>query len=454
MGEAEQAYAPIRRRPHPVRNHGLPGRPSSGGNARSLVGRTRLAPALAYPDFRLFWGSGAMITSGMQAGMVVQAWLLFDITGDPLALGLLGFARGVPGLASNLAGGVLADKFDRRRVMMAGTIGNAVVFLALATLALTGVVEVWHILAAAFISGGLQAFEGPARQAIFPHLVSRQHLTNAVSLVSAMNPSVRIFVPIVTGFLIDGVGVGYDGAATALYAVAALYVGGTAMMLLIHMPTIERALGSGLQTMVEGARFLTTHRTLGFLVLMAFVHGVGMSYTTLLPVLAVEFASESSGSTLGFLFAAGGVGGTLGALIGGALGGRVRPAVLLVGGGVTFGTALATFSFIPLYGAVLLVLLAASLGNNIFQVTGQSALQSRVPDSYRGRVMGFWAMQFIVFVPLGALGLGGVAGAYGASTALLISGSFVSIFALVGGGLHAGVRGLGHAAGAEQTKAG
>ena len=78
-----------------------------------------------------------MITSGMQAGMVVQAWLLFDITGDPLALGLLGFVRGIPGVASSLAGGVLADKFDRRRVMMAGTIGNAVVFSALATMALT-----------------------------------------------------------------------------------------------------------------------------------------------------------------------------------------------------------------------------------------------------------------------------------------------------------------------------
>jgi len=130
---------------------------------------------------------------------------------------------------------------------------------------------------------------------------------------------------------------------------------------------------------------------------MAFVHGVGMSYTTMLPVLAVEFNSESSGSALGLLFAAGGVGGTLGALIGGALGGRVWPTVILVGGGVTFGLALATFALIPLFGAVLVVLLVVSLGNNAFQVTGQSALQSRVPDSYRGRVIGFWAMQFIVF---------------------------------------------------------
>ncbi len=393
-----------------------------------------------------------MITSGQQVGTVVQAWLLFDITGDPLALGLLGFARGIPALATNLVGGVLADKFDRRRVMMAGTIGNAAVFLAQALLVLTGAVQVWHILGAAVLVGGLQAFEGPARQAIFPHLVSRQHLTNAVSLISAMNPSVRIFVPIATGFLIDGVGVGYDGAASAMFAVSVLYLGGTAMMLLIHMPRIERAVGGGIQTMVEGARFLTTHRTLGFLVLMAFVHGIGMSYTTMLPVFAVEFNVESSGSALGLLFAAGGVGGTLGALIGGALDRRVRPAVLMVGGGVTFGLALATFSFIPLFGAVLLVLLVASLGNNIFQVTGQSALQSRVPDSYRGRVIGFWSMQFILFVPLGALGLGVVAGAYSTPVALAILGSFVGIFALLGGGLHAGVRGLGQAGSAEQAK--
>jgi MFS family permease len=413
----------------------------------------RLTPAFAHRDFRLFWAAGAMITSGMQAGMVVQAWLLFDITGDPLALGLLGFVRGIPGVASSLAGGVLADKFDRRRVMMAGTIGNAVVFSALATMALTGEIQVWHILGSGFLVGGLQAFEGPARQAIFPHLVSRQHLTNAVSLISAMNPAVRIFAPIVTGLLIDSVGVGYDGAASALFVVSALYLGGTAIMLLVHMPKIERALGSGLQTMVEGARFLKTHRTLGFVLLMAFVHGVGMSYTTMLPVFAVAFDSESSGSALGFLFAAGGVGGTLGALIGGVLGGRVRHAVLMVGGGVTFGLALATFSFIPLFGVVLLVLLLASLGNNIFQVTGQTALQSRVPDSYRGRVMGFWSMQFIVFVPLGALGLGVLAGAYGTPVALAISGSFVGLFAIFGGGLHPGVRSLGHAGSAEQDEA-
>ena len=203
--------------------------------------------------------------------------------------------------------------------------------------------------------------------------------------------------------------------------------------------------------MVEGARFVSAHRTLGFLLLMAFVHGIGMSYTTMLPVFAVEFDSESSGSALGLLFAAGGVGGTLGAIIGGALGGRVRPAILMVSGGVTFGLALATFSFIPLFGVVLLVLLAASFGNNVFQVTAQSALQSRIPDNYRGRVMSLWSWQFIVFVPLGALGLGAIAGTFSAPIALLVSGSIVGLFALLVAGVHPGIRRLGHAHTAEQS---
>jgi MFS family permease len=418
----------------------------------SLVGRTKLAPAFAYPDFRLFWASGAMITSGQQVVVVVQAWLLFDITRDPLALGLLGFVRGIPALASNLVGGVLADKFDRRHVMMAGNVGIAAVSLALAMLTLTGGVQVWQILGSALLVGGLQAFEGPARQAIYPHLVSRRDLTSAVSLISAMNPSVRIVVPIIAGFLIDGVGVGYDGAATALFAVVALYLGGSATMLLIHMPRIERALGGGIQTMIEGARFLTTHRTLGFVVLMAFVHGIGMSYTSMLPVFAVEFDGEASGSALGFLFAAGGVGGTLGSLGGGALGGKVRPAILMVGGGVTFGLALATFAFVPLFQGVLFVLLLASVGNNIFQVTGQGALQSRVPDSYRGRVIGFWSMQFIVLVPLGSLVLGAIAGAFGTPAALAVLGGFVGISALLLGGLNPRIRSLGYAGSAEQAK--
>ena len=400
----------------------------------ALMKRFRVAAALTHRDFRLFWVGSIMSTSGRQAGMVVMAWLLYDLTGSALQLGLLGFARAVPAFVLGLYGGVLADKVDQRRLLVVTMAGSAGVYAALAALTLVGALQVWHILGITFLAGAVGAFEGPPRQALFPHLIDRRDLTSAVAVNTAVDPGVRIFIPIIAGVLIDRVGVGHAGAALSLVLVGCVYLVGTYLFLRIHAPRVERSRGGGLKELADGFRYILANHIFSFLILMAFVHALfGLAYTALLPIFAVEIDADSSGSILGLLFAAGGLGGFLGSFVGGmgAIARRQGPVMIL--SGVLYGGALVIFALTPtsIYGLMLMVLLMGSLWNQVFGVASQSILHQMVPDVYRGRVMGFWGMQYTMVHPLGTLQIGAMASFLGAPVAMAISGSVVALFALL-----------------------
>ena len=142
--------------------------------------------ALRHRNFRLYWLGFVTSVSGMQMFLVIQAWLVYDLTGSALQLGLVALARAIPAMVLGLVGGVVADKVDQRRLLVKTTAGVATIYLVLGILTLTGGVQVWHILASVFLIGGLQAFDQPSRQAIFPNLIDRKDMMSAVEL--AINP--------------------------------------------------------------------------------------------------------------------------------------------------------------------------------------------------------------------------------------------------------------------------
>ena len=405
--------------------------------------RLQLVAALAHRDFRLFWAGSALSISGRQTSMIAMAWLLYDITGSPLQLGLLGFVRFVPALVLGLAGGVAADKADRRQLLIATGIGAAAVFAALATLTLTGSVQTWHVLGAGFLASSVGAFEGPSRQSIFPHLIDRRDLTNAVALTATINPSVRIVMPLAAGIAIDRLGEGYTGAAAVLFFIAGMYLVSSYLMFRVHMPRLRGALGSGLQNVVAGIRYVRSNHVFAFLLLMAYVWGFfGQSYTVLLPVFAAAIDEESSGVILGSLFSISGLGGIVGALISGGARSGPRPGLVIVAMGVAFGGTVAGFAYSPWYGLTLFLLMLASMTHQIFGVTAQSILQQRVADEYRGRVMGLWGMQFSVLHSLGNLQIGALALFLGAPAAVAIAGAVVAVYAVFVAGTDRQIRGL------------
>ena len=405
--------------------------------------RLQLVAALAHRDFRLFWAGSALSISGRQTSMIAMAWLLYDITGSPLQLGLLGFVRFVPALILGLAGGVAADKADRRHLLIATGIGAAVVFAALAALTLTGSVQTWHVLGAGFLASSVGAFEGPSRQSIFPHLIDRRDLTNAVALTATINPSVRIVMPLAAGIAIDRLGEGYTGAAAVLFFIAGMYLVSSYLMFRVHMPRLRGALGSGFQNVVAGVRYVRSNHVFAFLLLMAYVWGFfGQSYTVLLPVFASAIDEESSGVILGSLFSISGLGGIIGALIGGGPRSLPRPGLVIVAMGVAFGGTVAGFAYSPWYGLMLFLLMLASMTHQIFGVTAQSILQQRVADEYRGRVMGLWGMQFSVLHSLGNLQIGALALFLGAPAAVAIAGTVVAAYTIFVAGTDRQIRGL------------
>ncbi len=407
--------------------------------------RAQLVAALAHRDFRLFWAGSAFSISGRQTSMVVMSWLLFDITGSPLQLGLLGFIRFVPALVLGLAGGVAADKADRRQLLVGTTLGGAAIFTVLATLTLTGSVQVWHVLATAFLAMSMGAFEGPSRQAIFPHLIDRRDLTNAIALTATINPSVRIVMPLAAGIAIDRLGAGYAGAAAVLFFIAGEYLAASYLMFRVHMPRLQGALGSGLQNIAQGVRYVRSNHVFAFLILMAYVWGFfGQAYTALLPVFAVAIDPESSGFVLGTLFSISGLGGIIGALIAGSLRSVVRPGLIIIAMGVSFGVTLAGFAYSPWYWLTLLMMMLAAMSHEIFGVTAVSIIQRRVDDQYRGRVMGLWTMQFSVLHSLGNLQIGLLAVVLGAPAALAIAAAVVAAFAIFVAGSDRQIRGLRH----------
>jgi MFS family permease len=389
--------------------------------------------ALRHRNFRIYWLGFVTSVSGMQMFLVIQAWLVFDLTGSALQLGFLALARAIPAVVLGLIGGVVADKVDQRRLLIGTTAGVATIYLVLGTLTLTGIVQVWHILASVFLIGALQAFDQPTRQAIFPNLIDRRDMMSAVALNSTIHPGTRIFAPVVAGLLIDHLGIPRQGAAVAIFIVTCTYATFSYMMFRVHLPPVKRASGSsGFQDLTNGIKYIMVRPVFRLLILTSFVNAFfGMAHVTLMPIFAQNLLGDASGSAISLLFSVAGIGGLMGAVLGGSLGAMRRKGWLIIGGASTYGGLLSAFAFAPWYGLALAVEWLASICLQVFAVTSQSALHSLVPDEFRGRVMGVWGMTHSVMQPVGGMAMGGAASGLAASVVVAIGGGVVALFGLL-----------------------
>ena len=400
--------------------------------------------ALKHRDFRIYWTGVVTSVTGMQMFMVVQAWLVYDLTGSALQLGLLAFFRAVPSVVLGLIGGVVADKVDQRRLLIATNTGVACIYLILALLTLYDIIQVWHVLTSAFVIGGLQAFNQPSRQAIFPNLIDRKDMMSAVALNSTVHPGTRIFAPLVAGILIDYVGVPRQGAGVAILIVAFAYLAFVLMMLRVRLPQISRAsTGNGLQNLLDGMKYIVVRPVFRILILTSFMNAFfGMSHVTLMPIFAEKLLGDASGSGISLLFSVAGIGGLIGAFVGGSMGSIRGKEWLIIGGTGGYGVMLIAFAFVPWYGIALMLEWIAAIFLQLFSVTAQTTLQSVVPDEFRGRVMGIWGMTHSTMQPFGGMTMGALATFLGASISVAIGGCIVAIWGFMGVGLQGDIRNI------------
>ena len=250
--------------------------------------------ALRHRDFRLYWIGFLVSISGQQMLWMVQPWLIYELSGSKVYLGLNALAQAVPATALVLLGGVVADKFDQRKLL----IGMQGVYIALlgvlATLALTELLVVWHIFVVSFIHSGVSSFENPARQSMFPHLVDRDAMPNAVAMNSSVHPATRIFAPGLGGLILAGALAVTDSPRVAGGTVLLLAIGGVAvyalMLMRVHLPPVKRSRGGTmLSDIAAGTKFIWRNRIVAHLIGMAYYNMFfGISLGVLFPVIAKD----------------------------------------------------------------------------------------------------------------------------------------------------------------------
>jgi MFS family permease len=388
-----------------------------------------LPPALHYPGYRAYWLGLLASVGGFQMLRFGQSWLVYQLTGSPLALGYVGLASGVSAIGLNLFGGVFADKFDQRRLIMTTQGLTAGLIFVLATLTLLDAVQVWHIVVIAFGVGAVEAFDGPARQVLYPHLIDRRLMVSAVALNSAVWQGTRIIAPAVAGFIIA-----WAGTAVAFYLAGLGFLTMATMTYGLRVSRITRkGRGSAAHDILEGLTFIRQNAAFSFLIAMTFFNSFfGLAYITLMPVLAVDILHVGAKGQ-GLLMSVGGVAALLTTLWLSSRSSVGSKGWLIIGGGVMSGLSVAalglTSAFVGSFPLALAIMFVIGICNTTYTTSIQSSLQMLVPDGMRGRVMGFYGVTYNI-VPLGGMLAGALANLITAPLAIAVGGLAVAAFAI------------------------
>lgn len=351
---------------------------------------------------------------------VATSWLVYRLTGSAFLLGIVGFAGQVPSFFIAPIVGVWVDRWDRHRTLVATQVLSMLQSFALAALALTGVIQIWHIIVLSISQGLINAFDMPTRQAFVVRMIeNREDLGNAIALNSSMFNAARLIGPAVAGIVIAAVGEGLcflaDGISYIAVVVSLLAM--TIQRLPVH-PRRTRVLDE----LIEGWNYVRTSlpiRTI--LLLLALVSLVGVPYTVLMPIVAGEVLHGDS-QTLGFLMAAVGVGA-----LAGAVSLAMRRTVLGLGREIalaagTFGTSLICLGLSRAFWLSLPLMLVIGFGMMRQMASSNTILQTIVAEDKRGRVMAFYSMAFLGMAPFGSLLAGSLAARIGAPETIIVSG--------------------------------
>ncbi len=378
----------------------------------------RALDSLRVPGFRRFMLSMAFFTAAMQIQVVAQGWLIFDITGSSLALGIVISMWSVAIVVVAPFGGVVADRVDKRLLIMLTWAASGVIFGFIWLLIVADQIEVWHLALAALLNGILFSFNIPARFALISQLVSDSRLMNALALVSLVFNIAGVVFPLVGGALVDSVGVGSVYLCiTVLYLVTA----GTASLI----PSLQKAAGGArqgfMQEFVAGIRLVRHDAALLSLMFMALAAIVfGQSYFVLLPELAADrFGVPASG--LGLLMAMLGLGGVVGNLVIANLRPNVELGRWMVVLGCASALGIPLLAVAPNLGTGAAVLLFLGVTGMPFLTINQTMIQRLTPPEARGRVLSLYMLTWGM-MPIGIVGTSALADAAGVTVPLVGSG--------------------------------
>jgi len=368
--------------------------------------------AFRHRNFRLFFAGQAVSLVGSWMQSVAQAWLVLTLTNDPLILGVVAAAQWTPVLLLGLFGGLIADTLPKRWTLIVCESTLAALALILGVLTLTGLVQVWMIMVLAVLLGCVNAIEMPVRQAFAVEMVGREDVVNAVILNSALFNSARVIGPAVAGLTIAATNTGVafliNGASFLAVIVGLLMMRDSEL----HSPPPMRRPRTAREVVAsvgEGVSYVRqTPVVLFSVVVVGLAATIGMNFQVTIP----PFARATLGgdaADFGFLMTATGLGSVAAALW---LASRRRPAPWLIpSGAALLGAALILIAILPRIAVALPALTLAGFGAIGMAATGNTTIQTVVPDELRGRVMSVYTTVFAGSTPIGAIFAGAIASA-------------------------------------------
>ena len=384
--------------------------------------------ALRHRNFRLFFFGQLVSLIGTWMQNTAQGWLVYQLTGSKILLGVVAATGSLPMLLFGVWGGSVADRYPKRSVLLVTQTWMMLMALTLAALVAGGWVRPWHIVMVAAGTGLGMAFDMPVRQSFMVEMANREDLMNAISLNSSIVNSARVIGPATAGLLMAKVGI-----AACFFLNGLSFLGVIAGLWMMRLPPRAAAphIGSTWQHVKEGLRYAASQRRIRILVMLLAVVGIfGWSYLVLMPAFARDLLKVNEAG-YGVLLGANGVGALAGALTVATFGSRMRPRMMVLGGLGWFSVMLLLLSQSHSYGLAMCLLAASGAGIMLFFSTSNTLVQLSASDDMRGRMMGIWALVFGGMMPLGGLEAGLLAHWFGVRAAMATGASVCALAGLL-----------------------
>jgi MFS family permease len=393
---------------------------TKGKKVKAVTGLKSMFRALQHRNYRLFFCGQSLSLIGTWMQRIALSWLVYRLTNSPFLLGIIGFSGQIPTFLLAPFAGILADQWNKKRmVLMTQSLATVQAFI-LAFLILTGIVSIWHLVVLSIFLGIINAFDIPTRQAFLLEMVEeKEDLGNSIALNSSMVTGARLFGPSIAGMLIALVG---EGICFLINGISYLAVIAALLAMKISPKTSNPSRSRVLAGMKEGFAYAFGFAPIrAILLLLALVSLMGMPYVVLMPVFAKN-TLHGGPHALGFLMGAAGLGALVGAVYLAS-----RKTVLGLGkmillAACIFGIGLICFSFSRVLWLSLIFMVMTGFGQMIQMASSNTILQTIVDDDKRGRVMSFFAMSFMGMTPFGSLLAGYLAGKIGAPATVSIGG--------------------------------
>ena len=372
------------------------------GEATVWERRFKAFPALQNRNYRIYFFGQFFSLIGTWLQIVAQGWLVLQLTSSPYLIGLVAALATAPSLLFSLFGGVVVDRFSKKKILYFTQTASMVLALSLGIITNMGLATVSVIGTIAFLMGTVNAVDAPARQSLVPELVQKHHLPSAIALNSGIFNAARVIGPGLAGLLIAWVGIGGAFIANGLSYIAVLVA---LAFVRINEKAAARALNP-LAAIREGVVYSFSHPVIRvLLIFVGMVSIFGWSYTTIMPVIAREtYGLDAKG--LGYLYSATGLGALLATYLVGSKGGKVSPLIFIIGGNTLFALSLVLFSLTANFTVALSLLFFIGLGLLAQSSMMNTMVQGMVMQEYRGRVMSMYILMFLGMAPLGNFEIG------------------------------------------------